>query len=69
MPELPAIYLPTLLTLPLRLDWVSPENLAVIYGSITMFSGIAMFISPIVVGASVNVSTPTENNPLPPTLT
>jgi len=42
------------LTLPLKLDWVSPENLAVIYGSITMFSGIAMFISPIVVGASVN---------------
>ena len=69
MPELPAIYLsvvalgigswfyiPTLLTLPLKLDWVSPEYLAVIYGSIMMFSGVAMFISPIVVGAMRDVS-------------
>ena len=44
-------YIPTLLTLPLKIQWVSPEHLAVIYGSIMTFSGIAMFLSPIVVGA------------------
>ena len=44
-------YIPTLLTLPLKIEWVSPEHLAVIYGSIMTFSGIAMFLSPIVVGA------------------
>ena len=49
-------YIPTLLTLPLRLEWITPEYLAVIYGSIMTFSGIAMFLSPILVGAMRDVS-------------
>ena len=49
-------YIPTLLTLPLKIEWVSPEHLAVIYGSIMTFSGIAMFLAPIVVGAMRDVS-------------
>ena len=44
-------YIPTLLTVPIRLDWVRPEHLAVIYGSIMTFSGIALFVSPVLVGA------------------
>ncbi len=44
-------YIPTLFTLPLKIQWVSPERLAVIYGSVMTFSGIAMFLSPILVGA------------------
>ena len=49
-------YIPTLLTLPLRIEWVAPEHLAVIYGSIMTFSGIAMFLSPIVAGAMRDAS-------------
>ena len=44
-------YVPLLLTLPLRLADITPQNLAVIYGSIMTFSGMAMFISPILAGA------------------
>ena len=44
-------YVPMLLTLPLRLSDITPQNLAVIYGSIMTFSGIAMFVSPILAGA------------------
>ena len=44
-------YVPTLLTLPLRLAGMTPERLAVFYGSIMTFSGIGMFIAPILVGA------------------
>ena len=43
-------YVPTLLTLPLRLAGMTPERLAVIYGSIMTFSGLGMFIAPILVG-------------------
>ena len=45
------LYVPMLLTLPLRLAGITPASLAVIYGSIMTFSGLAMFISPIFVGA------------------
>ena len=64
LPEMPAIYaavvalgfgswfyVPMLLTLPLRLAGITPAGLAVIYGSMMTFSGIAMFVSPILVGA------------------
>lgn len=64
LPEMPAIYaaaaalgfgswfyVPMLLTLPLRLAGMTPAGLAVIYGSMMTFSGIAMFVSPILVGA------------------
>ena len=49
-------YVPMLLTLPLRMSDISPQNLAVIYGSIMTFSGIAMFVSPILVGAFRDIS-------------
>ncbi len=64
MPTLPGIYVaaatlgfgswfyvPILLTLPLRMAGITPQSLAVIYGSLMTFSGIAMFIAPILVGA------------------
>ena len=44
-------YVPMLLTLPLRLPGITPQGLAVIYGSLMTFSGFAMFIAPILVGA------------------
>ena len=49
-------YVPMLLTLPLRLADITPQSLAVIYGSIMTFSGIAMFIAPILAGAFRDVS-------------
>lgn len=44
-------YVPILLTLPLRLPGITPQGLAVIYGSLMTFSGFAMFIAPVLVGA------------------
>ena len=44
-------YVPILLTLPLRLPGITPQGLAVIYGSLMTFSGFAMFLAPILVGA------------------
>ena len=45
-------YVPILLTLPLRLPGITPQGLAVIYGSLMTFSGFAMFLAPILVGAA-----------------
>ena len=44
-------YVPILLTLPLRLPGITPQGFAVIYGSLMTFSGFAMFVAPILVGA------------------
>lgn len=44
-------YAPTLLTLPMRLPGMTPEKVAVVWGSFVTISGTAMFISPLVVGA------------------
>ena len=64
LPQLPLIYLavtlmgigswlyvPTLLTLPMQLPGMTPERVAVVWGSFMTFSGLAMFVSPIFVGA------------------
>lgn len=45
------LYVPTLLTVPIRLAGATPERVAVIWGSFMTFSGIGMFIAPIMVGA------------------
>lgn len=45
------LYVPTLLTVPIRLPDATPERVAVIWGSFMTFSGIGMFIAPIMVGA------------------
>jgi len=45
------IYVPTLLTLPMQMAGMTPERVAVVWGSFLTFSGFAMFISPILVGA------------------
>ena len=45
------LYVPTLLTVPMRLAGATPERVAVVWGSFMTFSGIGMFISPILVGA------------------
>lgn len=44
-------YAPTLLSLPMELPGMTPEKVAVVWGTFVTVSGIGMFISPIVVGA------------------
>ena len=45
------IYVPALLTIPMRLPGATPEQVAVVWGSIMTFAGLGMFIWPILVGA------------------
>ena len=45
------LYVPTLLTIPMRLPGATPEQVAIVWGSIMSFAGFGMFISPILVGA------------------
>ncbi len=45
------LYVPTLLTLPMQMAGMTPERVAVVWGSFLTFSGFAMFVSPILVGA------------------
>jgi cyanate permease len=45
------IYVPKLLTLPMQMAGMTPERVAVVWGSLLTFSGFAMFIAPIFVGA------------------
>ena len=44
-------YAPTLLSLPMELPGITPEKVAVVWGSFVTVSGVGMFIAPIVVGA------------------
>lgn len=44
-------YAPTLLSLPMEIPGMTPEKVAVVWGTFVTVSGIGMFISPIVVGA------------------
>ena len=44
-------YAPTLLSLPMGLKGMTPEKVAVVWGTFVTVSGIGMFVSPIVVGA------------------
>ena len=50
------LYVPSLLTVPMRLAGATPERVAVVWGSYMTFSGIGMFISPILVGGIRDVS-------------
>ncbi|KAA1282596.1 MAG: MFS transporter [SAR202 cluster bacterium] len=50
------LYVPTLLTLPIQMHGMTPERVAVVWGSFLTFSGFAMFISPILVGAFRDIS-------------
>ena len=45
------LYVPALLTVPMRLAGATPERVAVVWGSYMTFSGIGMVVSPIMVGA------------------
>ena len=45
------LYVPALLTVPMRLAGATPDRVAVVWGSYMTFSGIGMFVSPILVGA------------------
>ena len=49
-------YVPMMLTLPLRMPDMTPQGLAVIYGTLITFSGASMFIAPVLVGAVRDVS-------------
>ena len=44
-------YAPTLLSLPIELPDMTPEKVAVVWGTFVTVSGLGMFVSPIVVGA------------------
>lgn len=44
-------YAPTLLSLPIELPDMTPEKVAVVWGTFVTASGLGMFVSPIVVGA------------------
>ena len=50
------LYVPTLLTLPMQMAGVTPERVAVVWGSLLTFSGFAMFLSPILVGGLRDLS-------------
>ena len=50
------LYVPTLLTLPMQMAGMTPERVAVVWGSLLTFSGLAMFVSPILVGALRDIS-------------
>ena len=50
------LYVPTLLTLPMQMAGMTPERVAVIWGSLLTFSGFAMFVSPILVGGLRDLS-------------
>ena len=45
------LYIPKLLTLPMEMTGMTPERVAVVWGSLLTFSGFAMFVSPVLVGA------------------
>ena len=44
-------YAPTLLSLPMELPDITPEKVAVVWGTFVTVAGVGMFISPVVVGA------------------
>ena len=50
------LYVPRLLTLPMEMPGMTPERVAVVWGSLLTFSGFAMFVSPIFVGALRDLS-------------
>jgi cyanate permease len=50
------LYVPRLLTLPMEMAGMTPERVAVVWGSLLTFSGFAMFVSPIFVGALRDIS-------------
>ncbi len=49
-------YTPTLLTLPMELPGMTPDKVAVVWGTFVTVSGVGMFISPITVGAIRDVT-------------
>lgn len=48
-------YQPTFHTAPMQLPWMTPEKVAVVWGSSMTFAGVGMFVAPLVVGASRDV--------------
>ena len=50
------LYVPRLLTLPMEMSDMTPERVAVVWGSLLTFSGFAMFVSPIFVGGLRDLS-------------
>ena len=50
------VYVPKLLTLPMQMVGMTPERVAVVWGSLLTFSGFAMFVSPILVGGLRDIS-------------
>ena len=45
------LYVPMLLSLPMQLPGMTPERVAIVWGSFLTFSGFGMFVSPLMVGA------------------
>ena len=46
------VYQPILLSLPMELDWMTPNKIAIVWGASMTIAGFGMFVSPIIVGAS-----------------
>ncbi|MGH1492294.1 MAG: CynX/NimT family MFS transporter [Acidimicrobiales bacterium] len=46
------IYQPVFHTIPMQLSWMTPDKVALVWGSSMTIAGIGMFVAPIVVGAS-----------------
>ena len=50
------LYVPTLLTLPMQMAGMTPERVAVIWGTLLTSAGFALFVSPILVGGLRDLS-------------
>ena len=48
-------YVPALLTIPMMLSGATPERVAAVWGSYMTFSGLGMFIFPILVGGLYDI--------------
>ena len=50
------LYVPSLMTIPMRLPGATPQQVAVVWGSIMTFAGLGMFISPLLVGKLLDIT-------------
>ena len=50
------LYVPSLMTIPMRQPGATPQQVAVVWGSIMTFAGLGMFISPLLVGKLLDIT-------------
>jgi len=49
------VYQPVLLSLPMNLPWMTPDKIAFVWGGSMTVAGFFMFLSPLIVGASLDI--------------